>query len=933
MPDADITKRPSSNVTGLSAPKRGSSGSYTFSSTWKNPSAITSSSRDDRATHVGLYWWVDPKDDAKMKKYEIHRDFTIGTTTDSLNLNDFWANEYVNNKLSKSNVHCARTNFYPHTGTKVERISLVTIAWNPVGVASTPWPTQYAWIKPPRKPSITVPTHAADTGVISATIATNAGQDLQERYDTRYQVTVYDSRTGKTTTQTDTSSTATSVTATYNATDRFNLGYSNFLKVTFKAWARGLAGDSATVTRTHVVAWPAQATIKKVSYSSTSGSGLCTVSIATNNNAEKHPVDGCKLQMLRNTSITSASAASSSSDWVDVGAEDDASCTALACSVGSIVPDAGLVTWLRVRTWHDVPDTMYRDSNPVRCTALETAAPTAADDTVTILSAEPNVDGTQAVIVLGHKNDDSDETELSWAKDYHAWKSNEQPETFMVTWDDNPRASYGNASTWPKTQTITVKGLDGGVPYFFRARRHSSATSVFGALCNLKKVTPQTAPGSAYLSAPAFAKAGSSIAYAWSVSADKRQTAWRLMSGTKILVSGSGSATSHVLSASNVKKATTNGVCTVHVAVAAGGDFTNSNDVSTVIATQPTLSVSTASTMTAQPLTLAFTTNTAAGTLNTTVSAVGCSGDSPSGRYEQLPGDVVWTDSRRPAWTKSGSTYTASITLPRPLEFHNGATYEVTANVTDPTTGLVSDDASAQLVVNYSHAAPTPPSSVTVTPSDTTDASGVRTLAADIYLPAATGAASTDVYDVYRETSDGYQLAASGIASGSTITDPYAPFGDGSYRVACRTQDGDVQWMDYPYSLHCGLVRIDWDGGYVELPYNLQLGDAYGKDFEARRHLDGSVSGYWNDGASRQSSVTTDIVRDVDSDTLSRLRALAVHPGPAYIRMPGGDAFQANVTVDGINNTYSSTAVAVSIKAERVELTSEFAIDTNETGE
>lgn len=295
MPDADITKRPSSNVTGLSAPKRGSSGSYTFSSTWKNPSAITSSSRDDRATHVGLYWWVDPKDDAKMKKYEIHRDFTIGTTTDSLNLNDFWANEYVNNKLSKSNVHCARSSFYPNTGTKVERISLVTIAWNPVGVAPTPWPTQYAWIKPPRKPSITVPTHAADTGVISATIATNAGQDLQERYDTRYQVTVYDSRTGKTTTQTDTSSTATSVTATYNAADRFNLGYSNFLKVTFKAWARGLAGDSATVTRTHVVAWPAQATIKKVSYSSTSGSGLCTVSIATNNNAEKHPVDGCKL--------------------------------------------------------------------------------------------------------------------------------------------------------------------------------------------------------------------------------------------------------------------------------------------------------------------------------------------------------------------------------------------------------------------------------------------------------------------------------------------------------------------------------------------------------------------------------------------------------------------------------------------------------------
>ena len=93
------------------------------------------------------------------------------------------------------------------------------------------------------------------------------------------------------------------------------------------------------------------------------------------------------------------------------------------------------------------------------------------------------------------------------------------------------------------------------------------------------------------------------------------------------------------------------------------------------------------------------------------------------------------------------------------------------------------------------------------------------------------------------------------------------------------------------------------------------------------------MSGYWNDGASRQSSVTTDIVRDVDSDTLSRLRALGVHPGPAYIRMPGGDAFQANVTVDGINNTYSSTAVAVSIKAERVELTSEFAIDTNETGE
>lgn len=933
MADAAITKKPSANVQGLSAPKRATGGSYTFSTSWKTPSALTSTSRDDRATNTGIYWWIDPKDERKMSKYEIHRDVSIGTTSDSLNLNDFWANRYVNGKVvdKSTNFQPGRNEFYPHTDTKVERIAIVVTAWNPVGVPSYPWPTQYAWIKPPRKPTISVPAFNAQTGEVSATITTNAGQDLQERYDTRYQVIRYTSSTKKTETDTDSSSTATSISALTDVAGYAGLG-NGYVKITFKAWARGLAGDSGVAERTHVVAYPATATIEKLSFTSTAATGTCVLDINTNNDPNAHPVDGVKLEMLRNTDISTADAANLADGWTEVGMQDDGQCTAMACSVADIAPEAGKKTWLRIKSWHDNEDVLKRYSSPVRCTKLETAVPTAADDTVTILSAEPNVDGTQAVIVLGHKNDDSDETELSWAKDYHDWKSNEQPETFMVTWDDDPRASYGNATTWPKTQTVTVKGLDGGVPYFFRARRHSSSSGVYGPLCNSKKVTPQTAPGSAYLTAPAYVTSGSAITYAWSVSADKPQTSWKLMCGSKTMASGTNKNTTYKLPASKVGSYASGGTLTAKVSVAAGGDYTDSNTVSTAIVVKPTLSVSTNSTLASQPLALSFTTNTAGGRISATVRALGSSGDSPTGFVEQLPGDVVWTYSWRPTWTASGSSYTATMNLPSHRDFRDGASYEVEATVTDPTTGLVSETATATFTVTWSHQAPAPSANITVTSHDVVDSTGKRTLSCDVYLPAPTGSSSSDVYDVYRVTPDGVQLAASGIARGSTVTDEYAPLGNSSYRIAVRTWNGDLQWDDYGYSLPCNAVRIDWDGNYVELPYNLKLGDGYFKDFESRRHLDGSISGYWNDGVSRKSTVSTDIVRDVDAETLRRLRELGQYAGPAYIRMPSGDSFQANVTVENVDSEHSSTAIGVSISAERVALTDEFAIGTGTTG-
>ena len=195
-----------------------------------------------------------------------------------------------------------------------------------------------------------------------------------------------------------------------------------------------------------------------------------------------------------------------------------------------------------------------------------------------------------------------------------------------------------------------------------------------------------------------------------------------------------------------------------------------------------------------------------------------------------------------------------------------------------------------------------------------------------VYAPPTTTVASSgDTYDVFRVTPDGPYLVAEGVALDAVVNDQWAPYGETHYyRVRLRTVDGCEEYADYPYELAGKDLRIDWNGTYVELPYDLDMSDQYEKDFEARRHLDGSVDGYWNQGAVRRGNLKTNIIKARDADKAAMLRALGRYAGPCYVRLPDGCAYQADVQLSGMDRESGSFALAVSISATEVTLTSDF---------
>jgi hypothetical protein len=191
----------------------------------------------------------------------------------------------------------------------------------------------------------------------------------------------------------------------------------------------------------------------------------------------------------------------------------------------------------------------------------------------------------------------------------------------------------------------------------------------------------------------------------------------------------------------------------------------------------------------------------------------------------------------------------------------------------------------------------------------------------------ADGFLSTDVCDVYRMSPAGHQLVAESIPLDGELSDPYAPFGSGPlhYRVALRTPDGDFAFQDFPYTMKVVGSRFDWDGKFVELPYNLVLSESYKKDYEARSHSDGSVNGYYGPAVAMTFSLSSDVVK-VDYETLRLLREMANYPGPVFCRSQNGLAFQGNVELNELGTSYnnSSMVAPISLNVTYEDLTDQY---------
>ncbi|MBR2838980.1 MAG: hypothetical protein IKE55_09370 [Kiritimatiellae bacterium] len=938
-----ILKAPTVGVTSLAAPERGSN-DRKMTATWKVPDALVDAKKCDRAEKLLVL--MDTMVDAD----------TVYTPTSD------YAEVSKNTSSRVLNLDAVRDRFYPCTKRRLYGVKASVEPFNSKGQGTgTASKSALRRFTAPRKPAISAPEWnvVEGTGTVTATITTNAGKDYRERYDTRYKVTVYDDRTGDTTTPFDSSSSSTSIELSVNIAGWGDLATSNkHVKVTFEAWARGFAGDSEHAAKSLVVSWPAVATIvnetdkengRAVESTSTGSAGITVVPIRIPDSGKpggNHPIDHIRLCKLRSTTATTASAAANDANWVETDIVDDGSCTSMAINVigdDGIKPDPGTCSWLRLKSWHLDETQFHKYSSPVRVRDLET--PAGSDNACTIVSAEPTDDGQGVMVTVGWKSSDGSKGgELSWSRNPNAWFSTDIPETFEFDWQETA------SGTWNRRATVEVRGLEEGETYYFKARRYDVVgdEKVYGAYSKAVPGTPAGKPAEVVLTAPAFVPRGSSVPYSWTFTSGSPQRKWILRCGGKNVAKGSDPYGSYVLDSSRASKLAGSGALAVKVLVSTGGDYVESAEASTSFADPPLAGIS-AQDLSAQPMALDLGASTPGCSAVVKVMAQGAAYERPDGARVQAAGDTVWSALLQPEWDSDAPTgetggeeeievsagtgalpCTATVELPEGLDFIDGAAYTAEVVLADPVTGLSSEPASCGFAVAWEHQAPVPSEEIALAPAVTTDPeTGAVSRSVVLALAEPTGAAEDDVYDIYRMDGPNAVPVASGMAMDAVLTDVFAPFGDGmtlSYRIACRTADGDVEWADFDYSLDGACIRVDFGGAYVELPHNIGLGERRAKDFEKRRHMDGTDAGYWNAGVDRGSSLSAVLVAVEEQSLADAVRSLGDYAGAVFVRTPDGRAFCANVDVGAIETGSRNGTVSLDFSADEIALTDEYRV-------
>lgn len=958
----DIAKKPDTAVSKLTAPAR--QDGRKMKATWSVPSALTSTKNGDRAQGLNITWSLgvsgtDPKHFVKEENQ--------AATSSTVNLDNF--------KAGKTTY--TRSSFYPFTSTKLTYVTIKVNPYNSKGAGSKPT-KQTANFYAPKAPSIGGFAFDTETGVVSTTISTDAGTGLSERYDTRYKITVR-TRTGQTVVVTDTASTSTSFTAAYNVSDYQQLDFSQYIQITVEAWARGYNGDSSHVSSSFVVAYPAQVTISAPQVSSRSSTGKCTIPLKTNS-SWSHPVDRIRLEYLANVEYALESAIPGDASWESTDIVDDANCTAMSIAVTNLIPARGRYTWVRVKSHHANENVLYRYSNYQRVKGLETPAPTAADEEITILSATPGTDGQSVVVHLGwNKNgtDDATGTELTWSDASDTWKSTVDPDSYLFTWSDGAVTAEG--VLYRSSATITIKNLEEGTKYYVRARRYLEGDpDTYSPYSNTATCFTSETPEAITATCDRYVPVGRALPVYWTFSGNGIQTAWQIVTADgAIVLRGEGSVGAAQISAERLASFATEGSVSFTVQASTGSGFVVSEAHTVTIIEPPTLQLTINAALTAQPLAFTVTTSTPCD-LIVIVTSNGIGGQFPEGIRNQVAGDTVHSGIYTPVLTQNQETgtWSGTITLPTGLDFWDGGNYTINVTAIDRTTGLQSSTQTGTFGVAWTHQAQDPTDYVTLTAIDTTDdendahhqavqitltpPDGSYVLSTDTTVvagktyygyaegvysavtPAGTENPTTqgwyelngDLYDIYRRTGDGAYLIGQGFPLSYTTTDEYAPYGDDlalHYRIALRTTDGDVAYGDIEYEAPGRHMRFDWATGTLELPYNLSIGDQYEKDVEIRKHMDGSMDGHWNRNIQRSASLKSDLIYLTQQDEIESARELARYPGAVFVRLPDGSAYEADVQVSDLSSDGTLTKIA--IDATEIGLTEEFVLPSPYTFE
>lgn len=515
---------------------------------------------------------------------------------------------------------------------------------------------------------------------------------------------------------------------------------------------------------------------------------------------------------------------------------------------------------------------------------------------------------------------DARAAELSWANHADAWQSTDEPDTYVI---DNT-----NASVW------NISGLEVGQTWYVRVRLVGGTEDnpTYGGYSDTVSIDLASEPITPVLTlSSGVITDGGSVTASWVyVSTDTTLQAYAEVAeydGTDYTVIASTETAQNVtINASEVGWTTGEEHALAVRVVSASGRETGWSEPVSVTVAEPLVCEITATSLEAEtedsetvyyltemPLTV---TVTGAGSGGTTTVAL----ERLSAYHVTRPDEVDLygfegeTVALRSQMGESQMTIGLTDLIGR---LDDGASYRLTATITD---GLGQRaEQTMDFWVNWEHQAIIPNGTVTI---DT------EHLAAMLMPVAPTGTAQGDACDIYRLSVDRPQLIYADAAFGQTYVDPYPTLGSyGGYRFVFKSKEGDyitadneTAWTDIQTDIDHEANIIDFGTGRVELEYNVDVSNAWSKDFKETKYLGGSIQGDWNPAVSRTSSVGAVAIVAEDPQTIEAVRRLAVYPGLCHIRTKEGSSYPADVQISESYAVSNGHRIAdFSLKITRVD--------------
>lgn len=946
----DITEKVSGRVTNLVVTRSDTD----LKAEWKIPPYMTDEERSDRATFLdAVVEFKNPESNGQpLKRVEVWDDregsgmgpgdTPLGEFKDS---DVFWIKGLgLHNDVT---VPYDRKRFYPLTDRKCDGVIFSVHGGNGTGggdihdlatLARGPeTKVTYTFQKPKTANVADWSVDSTDRDKLNTTINDNDGKDEYERYDLMYRILRMDNKSTAYKSFSPivdwTSVTELEKQLSVTVSDGLSLFESQFIEIKAEVYSRGIAGNSDTVSKNYVYAWPARPTITEVVASSLDSSGIVTVKVKTNHSNHR-PIQSLQLQRAKPSTYYEKASDVPGSEFSDVsGSTGTKNSTGLMDSVGEAKPNRGKQTFYRVKA---VNGTYTTYSEPVEAKVLFTEGRTSAHDMVGITSVTTNEYADVVYVKIGWNDDNSNDTEITYSDHEDAWESTSKPTSTIVDWED----ATPEGEIYQHTASLSIYDAQEGVPMYIKGRRHGvddDGNESYGPYVTPGEAnypyTPVTKPTDVQLDVPSYLERGKDLSVSWTYQGTSEQKNWILYrvpdpeapdDNRVVLASGDDDDGFAKVPYSSFDMVGEH--MHVFVSLTTGSEWANSPVKSITVMDKPNVRAVVTTPMVVQPLTIYASSDTGNDRLIVKVFSLGITVDKPDKDVDQLYGDVIWSGISDPAWginPEDGLYYTA-ISLPSGLEFYDLGWYRISVVGVNKTSNLSSDEQVMDFNVKWLHQAmqPSPRTSMDIFEDDRS----VR-----ITPVAPSNYEEGDVYDLYRVTPSNVYLIASDLQYGTSVLDRYAPFSktaDLRYRICNRTSDGDFAWRDMKYRIRgAGRMRLDWGRNeYVELPYDVTQSDSLAKDVGITSYLNGNRAGYWNEAITHKSSLGTKLIKFEEPEQLESVYYVGHYAGPVFVRLPDGQAFEANVDVGGIDRNFDELVMTVSLDAEEISLTSEFMV-------